>query len=41
MFLLNLSAEAIFFKKRRNTQTLREGGHYNRRNHYRKPCITK
>ena len=33
--LLNLSEEAIFLRKRRNTRTLREGGHYNRRNHYR------
>ena len=33
--LLNLSEEAIFLRKRRNTQTLREGGHYNRGNHYR------
>ena len=33
--LLNLSEEGNLLKKRRNTQTLREGGHYNRRNHYR------
>ena len=33
--LLNLSEETIFLRKGRNTQTLREGGCYNRRNHYR------
>ena len=33
--LLNLSEEAIFLKKRRKTWTFREGGHYNRRSHYR------
>ena len=33
--LLNLSEEAIFLRKGENTQTFGEGGHHNRRNHYR------
>ena len=32
--LLNLSKEGIFLKKRRNTQTLRKGRHYSRRDYY-------
>ena len=32
--LLNLSEERNLLEKRRNSQTLRKGGHYNRRNYY-------